>query len=132
MDLLIDFPGDARVDAHIGSFTIQTDQTAKYGGQESAPTPFALFLASLGTCAGIYVLNFCLKRGLPTEGIRLIEHVKSNPETGRTENIDIEIQVPPDFPDKYYEALIRAAEQCKVKQLIEDPPKFSVFTRVSG
>ena len=64
MEMVIDFPGGARVDAHFGPFTVMTDQPSKAGGEDSAPTPFALFLASLGTCAGIYVLGFCRQRNL--------------------------------------------------------------------
>jgi ribosomal protein S12 methylthiotransferase accessory factor len=45
--------------------------------------------------------------------------------------LDLEIQVPPDFPEKYYQALVRSAEQCKVKQTIDNPPKFNVYTRVT-
>ncbi|PKN99699.1 MAG: osmotically inducible protein OsmC [Chloroflexi bacterium HGW-Chloroflexi-4] len=130
MEMIIDFPGGARVDAHFGPYTVMTDQPPMGGGAASAPTPFALFLASLGTCAGIYVLGFCNQRGLPTEGIRIIQRVQTDRSTGKTENIELEIQVPPTFPDKYYSALIRSAEQCKVKQLIENPPTFNVFTNV--
>ena len=49
MEMLIDFPGGSRVDAHFGPFAVATDQPPASG----APTPFALFLASIGTCAGI-------------------------------------------------------------------------------
>lgn len=131
MEMIIDFPGGARVDAHFGPYTVKTDQPSS-SGEASAPTPFAVFLSSLGTCAGIYVLGFCQQRGLPTEGIRIVERVQSNPMTGMTEMIDLEIQVPPSFPQKYYDALIRAADQCKVKKTIENPPKFNVFTQVVG
>lgn len=131
MEMLIDFPGGARVDAHFGQFNVQTDQPPMGGGQGSAPTPFALFLASLGTCAGIYVLGFCNQRGLATQGIKIIERVHANPSNGEIENIELEIQVPPDFPEKYYPALVRSAEQCKVKHLIENPPTFNVFTKVT-
>jgi putative redox protein len=130
MEMTIDFPGGARVDAHFDGLTVMTDQPPTGGGEGSAPTPFALFLSSIGTCAGIYVLGFCRQRGLPTEGIRLIERVNRNRNTGMVENIDLEIQVPPSFPQKYYEALIRSADQCAVKKHLENPPKFNVFTNV--
>ena len=71
MEMIIDFPGGARVDAHFGPFTVTTDQPPQGGGQNSAPTPFATFLASIGTCAGIYVLGFCRQRGIPTNGLRI-------------------------------------------------------------
>ena len=92
MEMIIDFPGGARVDAHFDSFTIHTDQPPAAGGQGSAPTPFQVFLASLGTCAGIYVLNFCRQRGLATDGIHLIQNVTMDPATTLAVKILIEIQ----------------------------------------
>ncbi len=132
MEMLIDFPGGARVDAHFNGFTVCTDQGPQGGGEASAPTPFDLFLASLGTCAGIYVLGFCRQRGLPTEGIQLRERVVRNPETRKLEAVEIDIEVPLAFPEKYHEALVRAAAQCAVKKQLEAPPAIRVATKVRG
>jgi ribosomal protein S12 methylthiotransferase accessory factor len=112
------------VDAHFGGFTVPTDQPPG----ASAPTPFATFLSSIGTCAGIYVLGFCQQRGIPTDGIRLIQRVNSNPFTHMVDRIDLEIQVPPSFPDKYRDSLIRSAELCAVKKHLEKPPVFDITT----
>lgn len=131
MEMIIDFPGGARVDAHFGPYTVQTDQPPSGGGEGSAPTPFAIFLSSMGTCAGIYVLGFCRQRGLPTEGIRIIQRAHRSPESGMVEKVDLEIQVPPTFPSKYYDSLIRSAELCAVKKHLEHPPSFSVYTQVT-
>jgi len=129
MEMVIDFPGGARVDAHFDPFTVQTDQPPIGGGTGSAPTPFALFLASIGTCAGIYVLGFCKQRGLPTEGIRIIQRMHSDPATGMVAKIDLEIQAPPTFPEKYLPSLVKSAELCAVKKHLEHPPKFEIFTK---
>ena len=128
MDMSIDFPGGSRVNAHFGAFTVCTDQPASRGGDGSAPTPFDIFLAALGTCAGIYVLGFCRERNLPTEGIRLIQRVQISSVTKLAESITLEIELPPDFPAKYRGAVIRVAEQCRVKKNLEYPPKFEVKT----
>ncbi|WP_026852955.1 OsmC family protein [Geothrix fermentans] len=132
MEMVIDFPGGARVDAHFGPYTVKTDQPVQGGGEGSAPSPFALFQASLATCAGIYVLNFCRQRDLPTEGIRLVQRTVPDPATGMVGRVELEILVPPSFPEKYHEALVRTASQCTVKKHIEHPPAFSVKTVVEG
>ncbi len=129
MDMIIDFPGGAKVDAHFGEFTLHTDQPVMGGGDGSAPTPFDTFLASIGTCAGIYVLGFCQQRGLPTEGIRIVERVMRDPFTGMVGKVDLEIQAPASFPEKYLPSLVRSAELCAVKKHIEKPPEFGVFTK---
>ncbi len=124
MEMEIVFPGEQRVDALMGNLVVPTDQNG------SAPAPFGLFLASIGTCAGIYVLSFCRKRGLPTDGIRIVQRMATNPLTRMIEQIELDIQLPPDFPEKYKDAVIRAAEQCAVKKHLEAPPAFDVHTSV--
>jgi ribosomal protein S12 methylthiotransferase accessory factor len=98
MEMIIDFPGGSCVDAHFGSFTVATDQPPI----ASAPSPIEVFLSSIGTCAGIYVLGFCRQRNLPTEGIRIVEKINHSQITGMVETIGLEIQVPPEFPVRYH------------------------------
>lgn len=128
MEMIVDFPGGARVDAHFGPFAVATDQPPSGGGAGSAPTPFATFLASIGTCAGIYVLGFCRQRGISAEGIRIVQKTAVDPATGMVQKVFLDIQVPPDFPEKYKSAVIRAADQCAVKKHLEHPPAFEVTT----
>jgi putative redox protein len=129
MEMMVDFPGCERVDAHFGPYTVMTDQPNTKGEPGTAPSPFSLFLASLATCAGFYVLEYCMKHNLPTEGMRIVQRSHRNPATGMVENVDIEIQTPPGFPEKYLPSLVRSAELCAVKKHIEKPPAFKVFTQ---
>jgi putative redox protein len=131
MEIMVDFPGGARVDAHFGSFTVATDQPAAFGGENSAPSPFELFLASLATCAGVYVQGFCKMRGISSEGIRLIQRVERNPESKMANKISLYIQLPEEFPKQYVSAVIRAAESCLVKKHLEKPPVFEISTSVA-
>lgn len=124
MDIEIVFPGKAQVDAHLHGLVIETNQDG------SAPTPFNLFLASIGTCAGIYVLGFCQQRGLPTDGLKIVQHINTNPQTRMVDKIELDIQLPPNFPEKYRDAVIRSAELCAVKKHLENPPVFDVHTSV--
>ncbi len=132
MDIKITFPGGVRVDAALETTHISTDQPLAKGGEGTAPTPFDYFLSAIGTCAGYYVIKFCRSRDIPAEGIQIIEHVRVNAETHMTEKIDLEIQVPPDFPEKYYDSLVRSAQLCAVKKHLENPPKIEIYTQVTG
>jgi len=126
MDIEVSFPGGKRVDARVGGFTIATDQPTDLGGGGAAPAPFDLFLASMATCAGIYVLAFFQARGLPTEGLTLRQAVETDPQTKLPTRFRIEVRLPHGFPEKYRSAVVRAAEGCKVKRTMAALSAFEV------
>jgi ribosomal protein S12 methylthiotransferase accessory factor len=126
MEMEIRFPGGMRVEASFDEYTVTTDQPVTDGGSGSAPSPFDLFLASIGTCIGYYVLSFCQKNNIPTEKMKLIARFQRNPTTHLVENIHIDIQVPQEFPQKYTNAVIKAAGVCAVKRHLEQPPQIDI------
>ena len=126
--MTVTFPGGKRVDAEYGGFTVRTDQPPQGGGEGSAPPPFDLFLASIATCAGIYVKGYCDSRGIGTEGLKLEMRIERDPEKHRVARLAIEIKLPDGFPEKHKEAVIRAADLCAVKKHMLNPPVFEIRT----
>ena len=126
MNIDVRFPGGKRVAAQVGAFTIVTDQPVSAGGDGSAPAPFDLFLASIATCAGIYALGFCQARGIPTDGLRLVQHVDYDEATGLPGAFRLELTPPLALPEKYRAALLRSVEMCKVKKTLAALPAISV------
>ena len=122
----ITFPGGVAVEADIDGTSIRTDQPVRHGGGGTAPAPFELFLASIGTCAGYYALRFCQERQIPTEGLALSMTWERSPATKLISGIRIEIALPPGFPEKYRTAILRAADQCAVKKHLVEPPAIEV------
>ncbi len=135
MDINITFPGGKRVNAEYGEITIETDQSLKNGGRGAAPEPYMYFLSSIGTCAGIYVLSFCQNRGIPTEGLSLVQHnefTTGDSGKSRLSKVTVEILIPDSFPEKYRDALIKVADKCAVKKSIIEPPEFEIITVSPG
>lgn len=124
----ITFPGGVLVNAQFKGFEIVTDQPERNGGQNTAPSPFDFFLASLGTCAGFFALRFCQQRELPTTGMRLELTSEHNADTKRLDRVEITLHLPDDFPEKYRSAIIRATDQCAVKKALLDPPEIELVT----
>jgi ribosomal protein S12 methylthiotransferase accessory factor len=125
----ITFPGGVAVTARFDGFTVRTDQPRSRGGEDSAPSPFDLFLASVGTCSGYFALRFCQERGLPTEGLRLTLETEKDAEKHRLSRIKIILHLPSGFPEKYRQAIVLATHQCSVRRTMFDPPEFEVLTR---
>ncbi|HSP18718.1 MAG TPA: OsmC family protein [Myxococcaceae bacterium] len=124
--LTVTFPGGRRVDAQAGAHHLSTDQPRSVGGEDTAPSPFTLFLASVGTCAGIYVLSFCQARGIDPTAITLTQRVERDRETGALRAVVIDVHVPAGFPAQYREPLVRAASACAVKKAIAAQPEFRI------
>lgn len=124
----ITFDGGKVITAHTHGHLIKTDQPESGGGGNTAPSPFELFLASIGTCAGIYVKSFCDNRKIPTDKIKIIQTTDFDAESGLAKNIKLDILIPDDFPEKYRSSLISVADLCKVKKTLADPPAFEITT----
>lgn len=126
------FPGGKKVNSTYKGFVIETDQSKDEGGEGSAPEPYDLFLASIGTCAGIYVLIFCQERNINTEKLKIGLEFHRNDKTHLIEKINIRIVLPPEFPEKYKPAIIRTAELCTVKRNMANPPEFNIIAEIGA
>jgi len=123
MAMTVTFPGGQRVRADYEGLAIETDQDG------TSPAPFDLFLASLATCAGFYALAFMQQRDIDTTGSRLTMDWRRDPATKRLEAVEIHLELPPGFPEKYHQAVVRAMDQCAVKRALDSPP--SIVTTAS-
>ena len=124
-DIKVTFPGGQKVDSEIRGFKIPTDQPS---GDNSAPTPFELFLASLASCTGIALLSFCQNKDIDTEGLSLEANVEKD-SAGNVTKMITEITLPKDFPDKYLSSVERIAGTCKVKRHLENKPEFEIIVK---
>jgi len=132
MEINIKFTGGMKAEADLHGMTMRVDLPPQYGGEGTAPSPYQYFLGSIGTCAAVFVLSFCQKRNIPTEGMSITQRVEFVPGMGfKLGKVGIDINLPPDFPEKYIDAIVRVADQCEVKKAILDPPKIEVTTSIA-
>jgi len=132
MDIHIHLAGGKKVDAEFDGFTVHTDQPQKHGGENSAPSPFDVFLASIGTCAGYFIQNYCQSRGLSTEGVEIVQRMDWDTTKHLVSKIHLDIRVPPNFPEQYRASLISAVNLCTVKKHLKAPPEIEAETIVGA
>lgn len=129
MEMRIHLLGKKKVTAEFDGYRVTSDQPVEDGGNGSAPAPFDLFLASIGTCAGFFIQSFCQTRGIPVDGIEIIQRSERDEVKHLVTKVSLEITLPKDFPEKYRTGLVNAANLCTVKKHLVDPPKFEIETR---
>jgi len=118
------FPGGRKVAAQVGEHVILTDQPRSAGGEGAAPSPYSLFLASIGACIGFYALAFCQSRDISCEGLALEGVFRT--ENGTLAGAEFHLRPPVGFPEKYRDALLRSVDRCSVKRSIQAQPDIRV------
>jgi ribosomal protein S12 methylthiotransferase accessory factor len=131
-EIKVTFPGGLRVDAEYKDYVVKTDQPISQGGGGTAPSPTDLFFVSLATCAGFYTVAFCRERNIPTDKAGIVMRMEKNPETKLIGRIWIEIQLPPDFPERYQRAIIKAVDTCTVKAHLNRPPTIEIALKTGA
>lgn len=131
MEMKISFEGKKKVNAEFNGQIVSTDQPLQAGGDGSAPAPFTLFLASIGTCAGIYVKSFCDQRNISTDDIYITQKMNYNYKSRMIDNIELKVHLPNNFPEKYKAAVVNAANLCAVKEHLKSPPQIQVTAQTA-
>ena len=121
------FTGGKKVEAKIDKMTVKTDQPIKNGGGGTAPEPFRLFLASIATCAGIYALEFCQTRKIPTRGMALTMNCEFDERRKVYQKLYIDLILPAGFPEEYEKSIVRVMDLSSVKKHIIHPPEFEIM-----
>ena len=62
----------------------------------------------------------------------MTQTVVRNEATHMVEKILIDISLPAAFPEKYRDAVIRAAESCTVKKVLAAPPQILVNAKIAA
>ncbi len=126
-EINVTFPGNLKVEAAVGDFSVVTDQPEKSGGDNTAPSPTEYFLVSIATCSAYFALKFCRTRDIDYSDMRLKMDYEWDRDQKRYPTLTIELVLPKDFPDKYRAAIIKAMDQCVVKQHLHHPPEFEII-----
>ncbi|ABE57399.1 OsmC domain/YcaO domain-containing protein [Chromohalobacter israelensis] len=128
MEIKVNFLENLRLAAKFDDFTVETDQPIRYKGDGSAPSPFDYFLASSALCAAYFVRLYCNARDIPTENIRLSQNNIVDPENRYNQIFKIQVELPEDLSEKDRTGILRAAERCSVKRVIQNAPEFQIET----
>lgn len=117
--------GGKRFSTQIGNHQILTDQPNESGGEDSAPTPPDLLLASLGACTAHYAMEYLVARSLPTEGLHVQVLADKTTRPVHLDNFRILVETAP-LEAKHLQGLQRAVETCLIHRTLLANPKVEI------
>ena len=119
-------PDSKKIEVLIDTFSVIAD-----GGERTDPSPGALFISGLLACTASTARGYCTFNCLPAPtGIKALVHVDE--ETHLIDNVEMQLLIPPDFPEDRLPALEKAAGKCTVKKWWQNPPEFVLRTSVAA
>lgn len=126
MEITVSFLDNLRLEAKFDDFTVITDQPIRYKGDGTAPSPFDYFLASSALCAAYFVKVYCVARDIPTDDIRVSQNNIVSAENRYDQTFQIQIELPDTISEKDREGILRSADRCTVKKVIQQGPHFTI------
>jgi len=124
--IVVSWDGGVRFTADIRGHKVTVDQTQRGGGEDSAPTPLELLPTALGTCVALYVQQFLVTRGLDPTGMTVEVGTVGAANPNRIARFAVEVKIPGGVPEKYRDAVKRAAEGCTVHHTLSHGPEIAV------
>lgn len=122
----VTWDGGVRFTADIRGHKVQVDQPRQGGGEDSAPSPLDLLPASLGTCVAFFVRQFLGARGIDPAGLEVDVGVAGAINPHRIGRFDVRVSLPGGVPERYRDAVKRAAETCTVHHTLTHQPEITV------
>lgn len=106
--------------------SIVSDQPTDNGGEDSGMTPPELLLASLGSCAAYYALQYLKTRNLASSGVEVSVTAEKLKQPARLGEFRIEVISPVALTPEQEQAMMRSVHQCLVHNTLLSPPKIEI------
>jgi uncharacterized OsmC-like protein len=109
---------------------VWVDQPSRDGGDDSAPTPTELFVASLAACVAFYGGRYLARHHLSSDGFGVecsFDLAEDRPT--RVGSITISVVLPETFPQERHEAFLAVVEHCTVHNSMRTRPEIAIGLR---
>jgi putative redox protein len=122
----VEHRGGDKFDITVRGHVVRVDQPVKDRGEDTAPTPTELFIASLASCVAFYARRYLARHDLPTEGLAVEATFDMGAKPARVAGIDIRLTVPEGVPADRLGALLAVATHCTVHNTLTSEPEVSI------
>jgi uncharacterized OsmC-like protein len=131
LEVTVQHLGAVQFEVKAGRNTVVSDQPESNGGFDEGMTPPELLLASLGSCAGFYAVDYLKRQKLPMEGVRVRVTAEKAKNPPRIDNFRIEVDVPAGLSEEHKQGVEGAVHRCLIHNTLLHPPTIALEVRGS-
>lgn len=122
----VDYEAGDRFRIAIRQHTITVDQPAADGGEDTAPTPTELFIASLASCVAFYARRFATRHDIPTDGLAVTAEFSMASHPARVGEITLQLHVPAELSAEQQASLLAVTSHCTVHSTLTHAPEVRI------
>lgn len=126
MEVTVEHLGAVQFEIKARQHSLISDQPLENKGYDEGMTPPELFLASLGSCAAYYAVDYLKRNELEQEGCRVRVTAEKAKAPARLDNFRIEVEVPPSMDAAHIEGVENAVHRCLIHNTLLHPPKMEI------
>ena len=126
MEVLVEHLGAVQFEIRARQHTLVCDQPQENNGYDEGMTPPELLLASLGSCAAYYAVDYLKRNKLSTDGLKTRVTAEKVKGPFRLDNFKIEVEVPGELEDSQLKGVEEAVHRCLIHNTLLQPPQISV------
>jgi len=126
MEVKVTHLGQVRFEIQARSHSIVCDQPADNGGEDTGMTPPEFMLASLGSCAAFYAVQYLKTRNLLQEGVEVNVTAEKLKVPARLGNFKIQVLAPVTLTEEQTEGLMRSVHHCLIHNTLLSPPEIKI------
>ena len=129
MEILVEYLGAAQFEITARKHKIVSDQPLENGGDDEGMTPPELLLASLGSCAAYYAVDYLKRNNLPKDAVNVRVTAEKVKGPFRLDNFKIEVDVAEDLKPEQLTGIHEAVRRCLIHNTLLHPPNMEVAIR---
>ncbi len=126
MEVTVKHLDHVKFSIHARSHSILCDQPAENNGEDSGMTPPELLLASLGSCAAFYAVQYLKTRNLAESGVEATVTAEKLKQPARLGNFRVQVVCPVPLTEEQTEGLMRSVHHCLVHNTLLSPPEITI------
>ena len=131
MEVLVQHLGAVQFEIKARHHTVISDQPIENGGYDEGMTPPELLLASLGSCAAYYAVDYLKRNKLPQEGTSVRVTAEKVKAPFRLDTFKVEVGLEGQLDDKHLKGVEEAVHCCLIHTTLLHPPKIDVEVKAA-
>ena len=132
LEVSVEHLGAVQFEIKTRGLSIVCDQPEENGGFNEGMTPPELMLASLGSCAAFYAVDYVKRQKLAVDGLKVQVTATKAKNPARLDSFKIDVDVPAILSEEQVKGMEDAVHRCLIHNTLLHPPMITLAVKTAA